>query len=147
MHMQPTVLVFAPTKGDEEKKKLDMLFSIRGIGRRIVTTEDLDEKVGYLANLPGFEKIPLSALTAGEKSENAELPLSSDVQDDLLILCGFSPEIRDQFLADLRMFGLRFPLKAVLTETNQNFTLWELLSDIKEEHETIQKMLRSRQGK
>lgn len=58
-------------------------------------------------------------------------------QDPLLVLADFSETQLDALLAGLRQAGAVIPLKAVLTPTNRNWTVLELLEELRREHEAV----------
>ena len=61
----------------------------------------------------------------------------------MLVLCGLSNERLEQFLDVLKSAGLRFPFKAVLTETNRQWLPGVLFAHMLAERAEIQRQLRS----
>lgn len=79
------------------------------------------QTVGYLAGLPGFS------------ARNAPLPARAANQPFLLMV-GLSEAQQTRLLTAMAAAGVHIPLKAVLTQTNQTWTLSQLLSEISREH-------------
>ena len=59
----------------------------------------------------------------------------------MLVLCGLTDERLDLFLDSLKMAGLRFPFKAVLTETNRHWLPGELFAHMMAERAEIQRQM------
>ncbi len=93
-----------------------------------VTAEQLNEKVGHLAGLDGYE-------AAGEK-------YTGTVPDtEFMLLCNLPEALLDKFLDAMQTDGLRIDHKAVVTAYNRDMELHELMDDISEEHDVFQALL------
>ena len=58
--------------------------------------------------------------------------------DEMLVMAQFRPGMLDAFLAGFREMGIApVPLKAMLTETNAEWTLERLYAALREEHEQM----------
>ena len=79
------------------------------------------QTVGYLAGLPGYA------------AQNAPLPARS-VNQPFLLMAGLSEAQQTKLLTNLNAAEVHIPLKAVLTRTNQDWTLSRLLIEISREH-------------
>lgn len=62
-----------------------------------------------------------------------------DIEDEMLVLHGFSGKRLDEFLAALRKNQARVDLKAVATETNKKWNSLQLYAELKREHEVMHK--------
>lgn len=71
---------------------------------------------------------------AGYEGEPAQLYFGRAPQQPVLLMAGFTSAGLDGLLAALRSGGIRIPLKAVLTETNQNWSLLALIEELQREH-------------
>lgn len=71
---------------------------------------------------------------AGYGGEPAQLYFGRAPQEPVLVMADFSSAQLDGLLAALRNGGVRIPLKAVLTETNQNWSLLALIEELQREH-------------
>lgn len=71
---------------------------------------------------------------AGMDGEPAQLYFGRAPQQPVLVMAGFSSAGLDGLLSALRSGGIRTPLKAVLTETNQNWSLLALIEELQREH-------------
>ena len=103
------------------------VFVRMGVRIRNVGPEDVNQTVGYLAGLKGFER--QEAETAGE------LPV---IPEQVLVLKGFSGGRLDLLLSSLRRAGVpKIDLKAVLTEQNSGWTFYRLYEEIRAEHASM----------
>ena len=103
------------------------VFVRMGVRIRNVGPEDVNQTVGYLAGLKGFER--QEAETAGE------LPV---IPEQVLVLKGFSGGRLDLLLSSLRRAGVpKIALKAVLTEQNSGWTFYRLYEEIRAEHASM----------
>ena len=93
-----------------------------------VTAEQLNETVGHLAGLDGYE-------AASEK-------YTGTVPDtEFMLLCNLPEALLDKFLDAMQTDGLRIDHKAVVTAYNRDMELHELMGDISEEHDVFQTLL------
>ena len=93
-----------------------------------VTAEQLNETVGHLAGLDGYE-------AASEK-------YTGTVPDtEFMLLCNLPEALLDKFLDAMQTDGLRIDHKAVVTAYNRDMKLHELMDDISEEHDVFQALL------
>ena len=103
------------------------VFVRMGVRIRNVGPEDVNQTVGYLAGLKGFER--QEAETVGE------LPV---IPEQVLVLKGFSGGRLDLLLSSLRRAGVpKIDLKAVLTEQNSGWTFYRLYEEIRAEHASM----------
>ena len=93
-----------------------------------VTAEQLNETVGHLAGLDGYE-------AAGEKYTGTA------PDTEFMLLCNLPEALLDKFLGAMQTDGLRIDHKAVVTAYNRDMKLHELMGDISEEHDVFQALL------
>ena len=93
-----------------------------------VTAEQLNETVGHLAGLDGYE-------AAGEKYTGTA------PDTEFMLLCNLPEALLDRFLDAMQTDGLRIDHKAVVTAYNRDIELHELMGDISEEHDVFQALL------
>lgn len=122
--MKETVLYYAP-EGTAHVGQLKGIVSQMGIKIKNLTPERCVQKIGYLAGAEGFEKRTVSA--GCEKY--------APVMDrELLVLCGFTEERLDQLLDRMKTAGIpKIELKAILTEINAGWTVYQLYRQLCEE--------------
>lgn len=94
-----------------------------------VTAEQLNEIVGHLAGLDGYE-------AAGEKYTGTA------PDTEFMLLCNLPEALLDKFLDAMQTDGLRIDHKAVVTAYNRDMKLHELMGDISEEHDVFQALLK-----
>ena len=93
-----------------------------------VTAEQLNETVGHMAGLDGYE-------AAGEKYTGTA------PDTEFMLLCNLPEALLDKFLDAMQTDGLRIDHKAVVTAYNRDMKLHELMGDISEEHDVFQALL------
>ena len=99
-----------------------------GIPFKEITYKHLNETVGYLAGLDGYEA--------------AKTPYTGDnFTSEFMLLCNLPESMLDAFLDAMQNDGLRIDHKAVVTEYNREYEFHELISDIGEEHNVFQALL------
>lgn len=151
--MGETALYYAP-ENTAHVSLLKGVLAQMGIKIRNLTPARCEKKIGFLAGMEGFMGHPTqeSSLDNSEECHKnasfAEMPAilfggqqASRVliKDELLILCGFTDERLDELLARLKKAGVpRTVLKAVVTESNAQWTVYELYDHLLEERWQIE---------
>ena len=115
-----------------------------GIRIKNIGPDQVMEKVGYLAGIPGFEAAKAAggagmAEGAAEKArEGTETEETGKIPVETMVLHQFTNRRLDELLLNLRKAGVpKIELKAVLTEHNSGWTFYHLYEELKEEHETM----------
>lgn len=117
------VLYYTPEKSDADRLLKGVLVRM-GIRIRNLTPEQTGERVGALAGFPDFEQ-----------QEAAEHPV---IPEKMLILHGFGNQRLQELLAGLRKAKVPpIALKAMVTEHNVDWTLYELYRELLAEHEKM----------
>ena len=117
------VLYYTPEKSDADRLLKGVLVRM-GIRIRNLTPEQTGERVGALAGFPDFEQ-----------QEAAECPV---IPEKMLILHGFGNQRLQELLAGLRKAKVPpIALKAMVTEHNADWTLYELYQELLAEHEKM----------
>ena len=97
---------------------------IRNIG-----PEQTMEKTGVLAGLSESQE---TTEILREETASGELPV---IPEKMLVFCGFGRQKLEELLFQLRRAGApAIPMKAVLTEQNSKWSLYELYQELLEEH-------------
>lgn len=112
---------------EDELRKNKLVEAAEDIGFEIteITIGDLDEKIGYLVGIEGYEK--------SDKEPNLD-----NVPDEEMLLfvdVGYPPikELMERMAKE----NYRFPHKAALTETTKNWTFKQLVNHIKKENQIV----------
>lgn len=121
-------LVYYAAGNEEKQGRMELLAKKLGCGFRIVYPIQTGQQIGFLAGLAGYAERKLSVL---------ELP--PRIEDEMLILNGFSGKKLDQLLAALREENLTVALKAVVTEHNVGWTFAALYAEIVAERAEMMK--------
>lgn len=108
----------------EGKKSIDikMICHKLHIGAVTVDKHDFNKKIASIIGL------------SDDNSENG----AGEFDEEMLLFVGFNNTYLDIMLSQLRQKKSRVDLKAVLTETNKNFTPFELYNELKAEREAIE---------
>ena len=142
-----TVLYYNPEASSKVVKLKGVLVRM-GIRIRNVTPEQFDETVGALVGISGFEKENQNKEQLVRNLQEQRQEPSQDqnqdqhpmIQDEVLVMHGFTSRRIDELLAAFRKAGVaKVELKAIVTETNAHWTFYHLYEEIKEEHERMTK--------
>lgn len=153
------VLYYTPEKSTDDQKLKGVLVRL-GIRIRNITSDQIYQKVGYLAGLPGFEEEPdteskeaelketgrkeAGQKEAGQKAaEQQEEGFSggngpAQISEKVLVLHGFGERKLNEMLNQFRKAKVPpIALKAVLTEHNCGWSFYELYQELRQEHEKM----------
>ena len=107
-----------------------MIFGFLGYRVHHVEKEEYSLPVGEVAEGRTTESINEEA---GVKTKEIEAVF----QDEMLLMCPENERMLDQALQRMRKEKVQVPLKAVLTESNKNWTSVALHDEIMREHEKM----------
>ena len=127
--MRATVLCYN-LKGTAKGRKIGLIFGFLGYRVRHVEKEEYSLPVGEVAEGRTTESINEEA---GVKKKEIEAVF----QDEMLLMCPENERMLDQVLQRMRKEKVQVPLKAVLTESNKNWTSVVLHDEIMREHEKM----------
>ena len=119
-------LIILFNANDIEKEKLRILCEKENVKLKLIGMEAVDQKVGYLAEIEGYEKIE----SEGEHLDQYDFTFAffkDFEQNDLF-----------EFIDNMRAEGVVIEHKAGITPTNIKWTLRELLEENDQEHKTMQ---------
>ena len=124
--MREIVLYYAP-EGTVQAPLLKGVLVQMGIKIKNLIPGRCEKKIGFLAGMDGFhDEISLSE--GGQQASHAALT------EELLVFCGLTEERLDGLLKKMKDIGVpRTVLKAVLTDTNAHWTVYELYDHLTEE--------------
>lgn len=120
-----TVLYYNPGKPGTARDVSNMKAVLVRMGIRIrnVSQEQVNQTVGYLLSVDGYEAKP---------DETGELPV---IEEEMLVMKQFTSRRVDELLVNLRKAGVPgIALKAVMTENNCGWTFYRLYQELCEEH-------------
>ena len=124
--MKELVLYYTPSPSPHVAKLKSVLVRM-GVRIKNIGPEQVNQTVGYLAGLPGFEA------QAGVADGTAEtFPV---IPEEVLVMKNFTSSRIDALLYGLRKAGVpKIALKAIITESNSKWTFYQLYEELKEEH-------------
>lgn len=133
------VLYYTPEKSADDQKLKGVLVRL-GIRIRNITPDQIYQKVGYLAGLPGFEEEPDTESKEAEQQEEGfsggNVP--AQIPEKVLVLHGFGERKLNEMLNQFRKAKVPpIALKAVLTEHNCGWSFYELYQELRQEHEKM----------
>lgn len=111
---------------DIEKEKLRVLTTKENVELKHIGMEDLDQKMGYLAEIEGFE------------NNNTKAEYVKDYDFTFAFFKDFEQEELLNFINKMRAEDVVIEHKAGITPTNINWTLRYLLNENHDEHVTMQ---------
>lgn len=124
--MRETILLFQFSDKDRRNRLTRALLPLR-MKIKEIPLEDYGKPVGCLAGMRDLE--PEGEIYEGEQ-----------LSGEFLVMAGLGSSRMDQVLRAIRKAGLSVPYKAVLTASNQNWNVWKLFAEIKEEHEHMSRL-------
>ena len=118
------ILFYTPDRSKDDRL-IQMLLMTMGFRFHMIQKEELGRQVGELAGLKEF---------SGQYGNDIED--QPEITDKFMILCGFSRNRLNDLLAGMRRNKVPpVPLKAMLTETNCQWTVRQLYRELRAEHE------------
>lgn len=120
--VRETVLYYNPEKSDKIRRIKGILVRM-GIRIRNIEPEMVNQKVGYLAGIKGFAEQP--------ENPGEVLPV---ISEEMMVLSGFYESRLDELLKQLRKNKATVDLKAVITQSNCEWSFYELYEEIRAEH-------------
>ena len=153
------VLYYTPEKSADDQKLKGVLVRL-GIRIRNITPDQIYQKVGYLAGLPGFEEEPDTESKEAELKETGRKEggqkeagqkaaaqqeegfsgghVPAQIPEKVLVLHGFGERKLNEMLNQFRKTKVPpIALKAVLTEHNCGWSFYELYQELRQEHEKM----------
>ena len=92
---------------------------------KVVKSSQYTQTMGYLAGISGFQR------------NNVGYP-GSDFNSEMLVFSGFSSEVMDEFIDNMKKNGLPpVSLKAIITPTNIFWTPIQLFNELEKEHKAF----------
>ena len=116
--MRETVLLFN-IKDKKRAQELQMICMSLRIRVRLIKKEEYFQTVGVLAGMK-------------EASETDRIYEGEELADEMMVFAGVTGSHLDQILFMMRM--KRIDYKAVLTDTNSQWTVPELFKELEKEH-------------
>lgn len=111
-------------QSEETEKAMKRICISQKIRVRTVGVEDYQQTIGYLAGLK-------------EQEERAASECCEELEQELLVFAALPDQKLNEILQQMRKAKIQIPYKAILTPTNQNWTVTELYKEIASEHEAM----------
>lgn len=132
--LEEIVLYYSP----QQKAHTSLLKGVlaqMGVRIKNLTPGRCGKKIGFLVDMEGYEDSPETGNDqktrgVGQQSATQVVPMT----EEMMILGGFSDERLDELLDRLKKAGVpKIKLKAIVTETNAGWTVYELYCQLQEE--------------
>ena len=138
--MKETVLYYTP-QPTKQSRTLKGILVRMGIRIRNISPQQVNQTVGMLAGVPGFEEktdATADALSGADPAaDTVKASSSQSIPEEVLVLHQFSEQRLDALLLALRKANVRIALKAIVTEQNCGWTFYQLYEEIRQEHEKM----------
>lgn len=138
--MKETVLYYTP-QPTKQSRTLKGILVRMGIRIRNISPQQVNQTVGMLAGVPGFEEktdATADALSGADPAaDTVKASPSQSIPEEVLVLHQFSEQRLDALLHALRKANVRIALKAIVTEQNCGWTFYQLYEEIRQEHEKM----------
>lgn len=145
MKARETVLLYHITDKEKEKR-LKRVLLLMGVRVRMVEPKQYGFSIESLLHGNAADmNNAVNTADAANMTDSADAANMTDadavmdIEDEMLVLHGFSGKRLDEFLAALRKNQARVDLKAVATETNKKWNSLQLYAELKREHEVMHK--------
>ncbi len=128
--MKEAVLYYNPGNAPKPGMMKSVLVRM-GVRIKNVTEEQLGETIGTLLGIPEIK-------SEKEREDGSKHERKGPLEEQILVLYRFSENRLDQLLYGLRKAGVpKIELKAVVTEQNSQWTMYELYEELKKEREAL----------
>lgn len=122
---------------EEKEKKIKKVLLLLGMKAKTVTAEQYQEKLGVLSGMMTRAQVK-GQVPAVQPEQLSPLEQTVPFTDEMLVMCGFSKNRVEQFLAELKKKHIEtINLKAVLTPYNALWNSYELHRELEKEHRAM----------
>ena len=126
MRAKETVLYYCP-QGTKHKNQVKAVLVQMGVRIKNIDQDQIGQTIGYLAGIPGFEK----------KEEGTE---NVPIREEVLVMKDFAGSRMDQLFLGLRRAKVPSgALKAIITDSNVNWSFYQLSQELVKERTAIAK--------
>lgn len=129
----PLVLLY--NVSDEKTKKLKSAISLMGITIKEVEESEICMPLGYIAYPSLFGRNNIIDI------ENIDI---SSIDFEFMVFCGFEKSVLDKVLNFMKKKHITVSVKAMMTETNKEWSFRKLISEIDKERKMMQSQNKDR---
>lgn len=119
--IRPAAVCYRLEEGTPKGDAIRQILRTRNVQIIEAGEKDLGRTIGDLVGVAGF--------SGSASGTTVDVPT-----DPFLLMCFFPKDLFDGFLADMRAAGVYIPHKGMLTPTNINWKLGDLIAEISKEH-------------
>ena len=132
--MKEMVLYYSPREM-AHTSLLKGVFSQMGVRIKNLTPERCGKKIGVLVGMEGYKDLSEAGKTQETSAADQQAAEQiAPMAEELMILSGFTDERLNELLGKLRNAGVpKIRLKAIVTETNADWTVYELYRQLEDE--------------
>lgn len=116
-------IILSYNLSDQQTEKLNLIAKKLNVSHKPVPLDSANEKIGCLCGFKGFEK--------------TGVPCEAPPMEQCLIFSGIQRKNIEALLKELKSAQLIIPLKAMVTPSNQRWTLTALITELKKEHKLM----------
>lgn len=116
-----TPIIISYGLNEKEMEKIDLIAKKVNVKHKAVFDDCLNEQIGYLCEFKSFEKSKEQSIQTGNGK--------------CIIFSGILQKNISAILKEIKVEQLDIPLKAMVTPANQSWKLFELIEELKKEHE------------
>lgn len=140
------VLYYSP-EGNKNAAKLKGVLVRMGVRIRNVSEEQFDHTLGSLLGLEGVEAEESAEKNADGKTESRQTGADvGTIDQEVLVMHNFSGNRIDELLLAMRRAKVqKIDLKAIVTESNVNWSFYHLYEEIGAEHERMHQNANAKQ--
>ena len=141
--IRPAAVCYRLEEGTPKGDAVRQILRTRNVQIIEAGEKDLGQTIGDLVGVAGVAaRATGAAKSAGAagasrsgSASGSALGTTADIPaDPFLLMCFFPKDLFDGFLADMRAAGVYIPHKGMLTPTNINWKLGDLIAEIRKEH-------------
>ena len=126
--MKEMVLYYAPDN-TPHTSLLRGVMAQMGVKVKNLTPERCIQRIGFLVGMDGAKK---------REGSDGFQKYAPEMNEEMLVIAGFTEERLEELLDKLKKAGVpKINLKAIVTETNADWTVYQLYEQLKEEHANV----------
>ena len=116
-----------------------MLGSFLGFRVKYIEKEEYSKTIGVLTGLKEEASVEETSVKEVSRAGDTKKEEITDFEEEMLVMLLADNRLLDKLLFQMRKEKVQVPLKAIVTEKNQEWTSTALYKEVKREHESMMK--------